>query len=63
MKLLTWRQVSDKLGIGRSTLFRLIKSGDVPEPVRLGPRTTRWREDEINAYIASLSRGVCEPPA
>ena len=63
MKLLTWRQVSDKLGVGKTTLYRMVKSGHVPEPVRLGPRTARWREDEVDAYIAGLSRGVCEPPA
>ena len=63
MKLLTWRQVCDELGIAKTTLYRRVKAGDIPEPVRLGPRTARWRADQIDAYIEGLPVGVGAPPA
>ena len=48
--LLSARQVADLLGIGLSTLWRLVSSGRTPEPVKLG-RCTRWRADELRAWI------------
>ena len=41
-------------GLGRTTLRRLVKSGDFPAPIRLGgtgSRSVGWRRTEIQASI------------
>lgn len=37
--------------IGRSTWWAGVKSGRFPKPVKLGPRTTAWRVEDIRALI------------
>lgn len=49
MKLLRRSQVCEELNISTATLYRKLKDGTLPEPVRLGPRCSRWRSDEIEA--------------
>ena len=34
-----------------------VKSGRFPKPVKLGPRTTVWRAEEIKAFIESAGSG------
>jgi prophage regulatory protein len=36
-----------------ATLWRKVKAGTFPKPIKLGPSITAWRED-IRALIASL---------
>ena len=37
--------------VGRSTWWAGVKSGRFPQPVKLGPRTTAWRVEDIRALI------------
>lgn len=37
--------------IGKSTWWAGVKSGRFPKPVKLGPRTTAWRIEDILALI------------
>ncbi len=46
-------QVLHVLGIGKTKFWEGVKSGDFPQPVKLGPKTTVWRVDDIRAFIAS----------
>ena len=39
--------------VGRSTWWAGVKSGRFPKPVKLGPRTTAWRVEDIRALIES----------
>jgi prophage regulatory protein len=39
----------------KSTWWAGVKSGRFPSPVKLGPRTTAWRVEDIRAFI---QRGV-----
>jgi prophage regulatory protein len=41
--------------VGRSTWWAGVKSGRFPKPVKLGPRITAWRVEDIRALI---ERGV-----
>ncbi len=45
--------VPDIIPIGRSSWWAGVKSGRYPKPVKLGPRTTCWRAEEIYALIDS----------
>jgi excisionase family DNA binding protein len=56
--LLDIRAVQDRLGgVHKSTIYRLIDDGLLPEPVRLGKRLSRWRQSELDKAIAELPRG------
>ncbi|MEN8720621.1 MAG: hypothetical protein ABF296_10210 [Oceanococcaceae bacterium] len=40
------------LGCGPTSVWRWVKSGDVPRPVRIGLRSNRWRVGDIRALLA-----------
>ena len=37
--------------ISRSTLWRGVRAGRYPKPIKVGPSTNRWRASEIVAII------------
>lgn len=40
--------------VGKSTWWAGVKSGRYPQPVKLGPRITAWRVEDIRNLIASV---------
>lgn len=44
-----------KIPVGKTKFWALVKSGKFPAAIKLSERVTVWREDEIDAYISSLS--------
>ena len=42
--------------VGKTAWWAGIKSGKFPQPVKLGPRTTAWRADDIRAMVAELGK-------
>ena len=52
-QLLSPAEVAARLAVRRSKLFLLAKRADFPRPVRLGARTVRFVEDEVDAWIAA----------
>ena len=52
-RLIRLKEVLTMVNISRSTLYRLIRSGAFPEPVRLGERVVAWWESEVRAWMAS----------
>lgn len=38
----------------RTVWWEGVKSGRFPKPVKLGPRTTAWRVEDIKALVASM---------
>ena len=55
-RLLTRREVEFRVGLGRSTIYRLMGSGKFPRPKRIGGRAVRWPENELDAWIAAQPR-------
>ncbi len=39
--------------VSKSTWWAGVKSGRFPKPVKLGPRITAWRAEDIQALVAS----------
>lgn len=39
--------------VKKSTWWQGVKTGRFPQPVKLGPRVTAWRVEDIRALIAS----------
>jgi predicted DNA-binding transcriptional regulator AlpA len=52
--LVSAHQAARIIGISERTLHNFRKREDFPKPIVLGPRTVRWRRQEIEAWIASL---------
>jgi excisionase family DNA binding protein len=53
--LLTPAEVAVRLRISLRKLWRLVSARELPPPVHVGRRGTRWREADIVRYIESLS--------
>ena len=52
-KLVSARDVAVYYGISMATLYRWLKLGLIPEPVRIGGRTL-WNVGELEEHLASL---------
>ena len=46
-------QLSQELGISRTTLWRWRSQGILPQPVKLGPRLVVWYRTDINRWLES----------
>lgn len=53
--LVNVREACRFLGIARASLYRLLKAGNLPRPVKLG-RSTRWRVSDLQSWVAELGR-------
>lgn len=55
MKLLSFKDLQDKLGgRSRSSVYRDVSLGRLPEPVKFGSRLY-WPEDQIDEMLAKLA--------
>ncbi|NCT57417.1 MAG: AlpA family phage regulatory protein [Legionella sp.] len=43
--------------VSKSQLWKLVKEGKFPDPVKLGPRITAWRVEDIRQFIKKDSFG------
>lgn len=50
-KLLRIVSVSKKTEIAQSTIWLWVTEGKFPEPIKLSPRITVWRESDIDRWI------------
>jgi len=50
------KQVAKLVPIGESTIWARVASGEFPQPIKLGPRTTVWYAEDIYAYIESFRK-------
>ena len=53
-RLLRINQVLALVPVGRSSWWEGCRTGRYPKPIKLGPRTTVWRAEDIAAFIESL---------
>ena len=54
------------LGIKRTTLWRRVRNGELPAPLKLGgpkSRAVGWRRSELDAWIADRPRATGERSA
>ena len=49
--------------VSNSTWWDGVKSGRYPQPVKLGPRTTAWRVEDIKKLIDSLNKANSDEAA
>ena len=54
--LLRLRQILELIPISRSAWWEGCRTGRYPKPVKLGPRTTVWRAEDIRAFIENAGK-------
>jgi prophage regulatory protein len=52
LRALRRKQVEERTGSTRSTLYRWISNGSFPRPIRLGSRSVGWLEHEVSDWLA-----------
>lgn len=58
-RLLKLSEASQKTAQSKSSIYRLLKRDEFPQPLRLG-RSIAFRESEIDAWIDAQPRGVAK---
>jgi predicted DNA-binding transcriptional regulator AlpA len=53
--LLTSQHVADRLAVSVRTLWRLVKRGEFPQPIRYNRKLVRWKSGDVQRYIDGLS--------
>lgn len=51
--MLRLRQVLQKVPVAPSTWWRWVAEGKAPRGVKIGPRVTAWRGEDIDKFIES----------
>jgi prophage regulatory protein len=59
MNLLSSKEVQKRTGLSSVTIWRQERAGEFPERVNITPSRVGWIEEEIDEWIASRPRGIC----
>jgi prophage regulatory protein len=51
VKMLRRKDVEERTGLKRSTIYDHVKRGTFPRPIQLGPKVIGWIESEVDAWI------------
>ncbi|GGP28314.1 helix-turn-helix transcriptional regulator [Silvimonas amylolytica] len=46
------------LGVSQSYIYKLMKAGQFPKSVRIGPRAVAWRAGDVRQFIQSLKNNA-----
>ena len=55
-RLLRIKEVLARLSISRSSFLEGCRTGRFPKPIKIGPRTTVWKAEDIDAFIENLGK-------
>ena len=62
-RLLPRREVESMTGLSRTSIYRLMRLGRFPEPVRVGPKAVRWNEEELVSWLTSRPKATGQAAA
>ena len=52
------RDLEKKLGLSRSTIYRMMDAGNFPRPVQIGTRAVGWCSLEIENWMDNRNRST-----
>jgi len=55
-----WKKLAKLRGKSVTTLWRMVKAGDFPPPVKISPRLRGWSRETLERYDAEQGREVYE---
>lgn len=58
MKLLSVKELSERIGVTPQTIYRWVQEGKIPAPMKLTNRCTRWSLSDIEEWEASSRAAV-----
>jgi prophage regulatory protein len=61
VSMLRLKQLKERTGLGRSTLYERIRTGAWTAPVPLGPRAVGWPSHEVEALLEAQIAGADIP--
>ena len=61
-RLMRCDEVETRITLSRSTIYRKMRKKSFPEPLRIGVRAVRWRESEVEAWLAARPRADGDTP-
>ncbi|EGQ8037350.1 MULTISPECIES: helix-turn-helix transcriptional regulator [Vibrio harveyi group] len=50
------REVMNHVGLGRTSIYELMKRRLFPCPVRMGPKSVKWRARDVEAWMRQRIR-------
>ena len=53
MRLIRLKEVMQKTGLARSTIYKFMKVGTFPQTVQLGVRSVGWLESDVLNWISA----------
>ena len=54
-RICRWPEVHARYGKSRTQVWRDVRAGNFPAPVKLGPNSIGWWSDKLDAHDATLS--------
>ena len=55
-RFLRLRQVIEATGLSRTTIYRKIREGSFPPPIKLGDRAVGWKDSDVSAWMDECER-------
>lgn len=59
--ILSPKRLAEKLGCSRESLYRWMKDGILPRPIRIGHLNTGWKTSTIEAWLAEREGMPMQP--
>lgn len=56
IQLIRLRDVCEQTALSKTAIYRALREDRFPKPVRVGPHSVRWRQDELDEWIDGLDR-------
>ena len=56
-RLIPLPEVSRRVGLGKTMIYKMIAEGRFPPPYKITPATARWSDTEVTAWIAEIKFG------
>ena len=60
LRVIRFPELFKKVGLCRSQIWRLEKSGDFPKSIPLGKNSKGWIEADVNAWLNERRQGVAQ---
>ena len=54
-RVLRLPRVMDKTGLGRDSIYRLVREGRFPKQIKLSTKAAGWFEDEVDGFLAKCA--------
>lgn len=58
MRFIRTRQVLEMIGVGRTTLWKMVQAGSFPRPVRITERSSGYLLDAVEQWMRLRAQGL-----